>query len=268
MTFYETITAAIHYFEENGFESEDMLAYWSTEIRKAAGQTLLPEDVMVANLRKHLTKEYTKVITEMSKPVSGRVRPKSFTLANVSPKLRKELDRRIMASANLIKLNREEAISNTLRRFEGWATSIPVGGSDAIDKQDTKRNIKKSLNDMTFIERRVVIDQGHKLNASLREIIAVDNGAIAIKWHSHWRRPGYNYRKDHKERDLQVYALRDSWAKQQGLMKAGPAGYYDQITSVGEEVYCSCYGEYIYYLHNLPDDMLTAKGREYGTVSK
>lgn len=263
MTFFETITAAVRHFEEKGFDSEDALIYWTEQIRKAAIGTMLPEAVMTEHLKTHLTKIYDRVKKDVTSPKYKSVIPQGFTLARVEPRLRNELDRRIMASANLIKLNRATAIETTLRRFQGWATSIPLGGSDVVDKTKTKDSIKKSLSDMTFLERRVMIDQGHKFNAALREIIAVDNGALAIIWHSHWRRPGYDYRKDHKERDLHVYALRDNWAQKAGLMKAGPDGYYDQITAVGEEVYCSCYGEYIYYVHKLPDDMLTNKGREY-----
>jgi len=43
-------------------------------------------------------------------------------------------------------------------------------------------------------------------------------------------------------------------------MKAGPNGYYDEITQVGEEVYCSCTAEYIFALRKLPVEMLTKAG--------
>ncbi|MFP1463127.1 hypothetical protein ACLB1E_23590 [Escherichia coli] len=54
---------------------------------------------------------------------------------------------------------------------------------------------------MGFISRRVAIDQGHKLASNVKYLLAVQSGAIALRWHSNWRRPGYKYRQDHKERD-------------------------------------------------------------------
>jgi hypothetical protein len=59
-----------------------------------------------------------------------------------------------------------------------------------------------------------------------------------------------------------VYAIRGNWALDKGLMKAGKAGYYDEITKPGEEVYCSCSATYLYAIRELPDDMITNKGRE------
>ena len=95
-------------------------------------------------------------------------------------------------------------------------------------------------------------------------MVASEGGAIALIWRSHWRQAGYDYREDHKDRDSQVYAIRGSgnWALQQGLMRPGPPGYYEDITAVGEEIFCRCWAEYIYRLGSLPDDMLTKKGAE------
>ena len=184
-----------------------------------------------------------------------------FTIERIKPSLRAELDRRILASASLIRLNRDAAIEKTIQRFQGWATSIPKGGSGAVAKRETKDDIRKSLAQLPFEERRVLIDQGHKLTSSISEILATDGGAIAGVWRSHWRQSGYDYRVDHKDRDEKVYTVRDNWAMQAGLMKVGRAGYTDDITKPGEEVFCRCYYSYLYHLRDLPASMLTAKGR-------
>jgi hypothetical protein len=55
-----------------------------------------------------------------------------FTLNYLEPKLRTELDRRILASVDLIQLNRRKAIDTTLSRFSGWASSIPSADSIAL----------------------------------------------------------------------------------------------------------------------------------------
>jgi hypothetical protein len=106
----------------------------------------------------------------------------------------------------------------------------------------------------------VAIDQGAKFIAALNDVMARENHALAAMWHSRWRRPGYNYREDHKERDELVYTLRGNWALADGYMKVGPAGYTDQITQPAEEPYCSCSYRYIYNLTALPEYMLTLKG--------
>ena len=117
------------------------------------------------------------------------------------------------------------------------------------------------LGGLAFEERRVLIDQGHKLTAAISQTVAVGAGAIAGTWRSHYRQPGYDYREDHKERDGLLYTLRGNWALEKGLMKPGPAGYYEDVTAVGEEVFCRCWMVWFYNLSSLPPDMLTAKGK-------
>jgi len=258
-TFYQEVSAAISHFQAFGFTSQAQLDQWVGRIRRAALLQLKPPAETERELKRVLGDRYKHLVTKAgilnSMPEVSR-----YTLEKVKPKLRKELDRRIMASANLISLNRQEAVSTTLRRFQGWATSIPVGGSRAVDKQAEKDAIRKPLSQMTFIERRVVIDQTHKLIGAIRDITATDAGAIALIWHSPWRRPGYDYRDTHKARDEKIYAIRGNWAIEKGLMKAGPNGYYDEITAVGEEVYCSCNAQYLFSLSRLPPEFLTKAG--------
>jgi hypothetical protein len=212
-------------------------------------------------LRDGLAAIYTRLI---EKGGISRMNPgvSRFTLEHVKPRLRAELDRRILASADLIKRNRTEAIEKTLHRFQGWATSIPVGGTPAGEKADTKTAIRKSLAQLPFEERRVLIDQSRKLTSALSAVLAEGSGAIAAIWHSKWRRAGYKFRPDHKERDNNIYLIRDSWAHEKGLVKPGEAGYTDQITKPAEEIFCSCDYQYVYSLRGLPDDMITEKGRD------
>ncbi|WP_244565271.1 hypothetical protein [Escherichia coli] len=139
-------------------------------------------------------------------------------------------------------------------------TSIPPDGVSEIDRWEVKSGFHKSVKDMDFISRRVAIDQGHKLASNVKYLLAVQSGAIALRWHSNWRRPGYKYRQDHKERDEKIYLLRNSWALEQGLIKP-VYGFYDEITAAGEEVYCSCDALPIYAPQKLPDEFLTEKGK-------
>lgn len=258
-SFFSSITEAINHYRLYGFTSQTDLNDWVARIRRSALLQLKTPAETEALLQKALFSKYDALVNR-----GGILRAmpdlKRVNIDRVKPKLRGELDRRIMASANLIKLNREAAIDTTLRRFQGWATSIPPGGSRAVEVKEEKDDIRKALGQMDFIERRVVVDQTHKLAATINDIVAVDNGALAVGWNSPWRRQGYNFRKDHKARDQHVYAIRGNEALQKGLMKAGPDGYYDEITHVGEEVFCACWGTFIFALRRLPPDMLTKAG--------
>lgn len=259
-SFFSEVTEAVNHFRQYGFKSQAELNEWVSRLRRSALLQLKTPAETERMLKDALLTKYQGMVKpggtiQQSMPSLTRV-----SIDRVKPKLRRELDRRIMASANLIKLNREEAIDKTMRRFQGWATSVSPGGSRAVDVRGEKDDIRKALAQIDFIERRVIIDQTHKLVATVNNIVAVDNGALAFEWHSPWRRPGYDFRKDHKERDLKLYAIRGNWALEKGLMKPGPAGYYDEITHVGEEPFCSCTGKYVFALRKLPPDMLTKAG--------
>ena len=146
------------------------------------------------------------------------------------------------------------------QRKTGWLGCV-AGGSKAINKAEEATHIKKALASQSYEQRRCSIDQGMKLASAINDIVAVGGGAIAGRWHSRWRVPGYQYRPDHRERDEHIYTIRGNWAIEKGLMKVGESGYTDQITQPAEEVYCSCRYEYIYSLRDLPESMITAKGR-------
>ena len=260
-SFFTLLTEAINHFIENGYTSQKELDFWTRTLQEGIVRTLGPLSSIETKARKSLKNTYGKLVVHggllrQNKGVS------KYSIEMLKPKMRRDLDRRILASANLIKLNRKEAVAITLRRFQGWATSIPKGGSRALDLKKAKASIRKPLRKVTFQEKRVIIDQSQKFAASLNAVIAEGNSAIAAVWHSRWKTAGYDYRKDHKERDNLVYTIRDNWALRQGLMKVGASGYTDEITQPAEEVYCQCRYTYIYSIDALPDSMLTEKGRQ------
>jgi hypothetical protein len=259
-SFYRILSEAINEMAGTGFDNSERLAFWIKRIRDAAVQSLIPEHVLEAQLNAAFRATFRRLV-EKGGIVKFHAGVGRFTLEKVRPALRAELDRRMMISRNLIKLNRAEAIEATVRRFAGWASSVPDGGTGAVDRRETKVEIRKALASLPFVARRVAVDQGHKFVSNLNNILATDGGAIALIWHSHWRQAGYNYRRDHKERDGKVYVLRGNWALDRGFMKLAGRTYYDEVTAVGEEVYCRCYAVYLYSLRALPDDMVTEKGR-------
>ncbi|HBQ6299498.1 TPA: hypothetical protein ACNIO8_000239 [Klebsiella pneumoniae] len=267
-TFTRTVREAVKFFLRNGYTSRQELEQWQAIIRQAAESET--DDDYMSMVSDRLRKTYDLQVSKAG-ALERHKGLSRFTLNYMEPKLRSELDRRILASADLIKLNRTAAINKTVQRFSGWATSIPVqdyvgGGLSASSRSGIVANaqhIQKSAEQVDYEARRVMIDQSHKLIANIDNIIATSNNAIAAEWHSHWRQAGYDYREDHKERDKLVYLIRGNWAQKNGYVKAGPAGYLDEITQPGEEVFCRCYVTYLYNLRSIPEDMLTQKGRKF-----
>lgn len=267
-TFTRTVREAVKFFLRNGYTSRQELEQWQAIIRQAAESET--DDNYMSMVSDRLRKSYDLQVSKAG-ALERHKGLSRFTLNYMEPKLRSELNRRILASADLIKLNRTAAINKTVQRFSGWATSIPVqdyvgGGLSASSRSGIVANaqhIQKSAEQVDYEARRVMIDQSHKLIANIDNIIATGNNAIAAEWHSHWRQAGYDYREDHKERDKLVYLIRGNWAQKNGYVKAGSAGYLDAITQPGEEVFCRCYVTYLYNLRSIPEDMLTQKGRKF-----
>jgi hypothetical protein len=259
-TFSDVLRAAINDVVDHGFDKAERMEKWLEALRRAAVDSLPSESQMEQWLRDGLVARYKKLVDGGE---IARINPgiSTFTLRNLTPKMKDELTKRIMASAQLIKLNRKKSIDATLQRFAGWMSSVPAGGTEQAKKRETKAEVGKALSSLPYDDRRVLIDQGHKLVNSINEVVAVNGGAIAGEWFSHYLQPGYDFRESHAERAGKVYLIRDSWADQKGFVKPGPDGYTDQITKPGEEIFCRCSYRYIYSISSLPFSMLTAKGK-------
>lgn len=259
--FWKILYEAIQDVLRHGFDSSERLRFWRARLRTAISQEIPSDQVQRDRLQQALQYQFRKTLRQ-SRRKSQEQGVSGMDIQRLAPQLQNELEKRIVASTALIKLNRERMVERTLQRFEGWMSSIPEGGTRRAVARKTASHIAKPLRQQSYEERRLHIDQGHKLVAAIDRVIAQHSGAIAMIWHSHWRAPGYNYRPDHKERDEKLYLLRDSWALKEGLIAKGSAEYTDQITAPGEEVYCRCKGEYVYALRDLPEAMLTEKGKK------
>ncbi len=186
-----------------------------------------------------------------------------YTLERIAPELRAELDRRIHASVDLIRLNKKAATEKTLQRFAGWVSSVPRGGTAETDLRSVASEILKPVARVKYEARRVAVDQGHKLNAAISHVVAQGAGAIAAIWHDRGEHDkGYDARKEHLARSGKLYLVRDSWAMDEGLVKRG-GPYTDEVDQPAERVYCSCWWEWITSPRSLPEEMLTEKGRQW-----
>lgn len=252
---YKILTLAVRDLTENGFDIRRLNA-WKAELGFSV-RNMLEE----YKAERALTADFKKSTT-LSSLRKNHVGVPAYTLESIRPSLRRNLNERILASADLIKLNKEAAVEKTLQRFTGWASSVPLDGTRAAEKAEVKSHILKPVQNLEYEARRVANDQGHKLIANINAVIADQTGAIAGKWYSHYQQAGYDYREDHKERAGHIYAIRGNWAMEQGLMKVGPDGYTDEITEPAEEINCRCRYIYLYSIKDLPENMLTSKGKE------
>lgn len=256
--FRQVLTEAINDIARRG-PDDDRLKYWLGRLTTAMELYLPSQEQDESFLKSRLGAAYRRALTPARLKKAGLAGV--YEGADLTHEMRGQLSRYLLQSMNLIRRNRREAMETTLSRFSGWVSSVPEGGSKIIDKNKVKGHLSKRLQSQSYEGRRLATDQGHKMISAIDRVVAENTSAIAARWRSNWRRPGYNYREDHKERDDRVYVIRGNWALQAGLMKVGKAGYTDEITQPGEEVSCSCWYEYVHSLRDLPDDMVTAKGR-------
>lgn len=260
--FYAVVNEAIREFAAHGFDSQARLEQWLARIETSMSATLMPAHELQKRLAQHLTQIFERTVRRPSALMKRHPGVPMFKLQQLAPRLRAELNRRILASVSLITLDQKASRQRALQRLAGWATSIPAGGSKAVDKAQEGELIRRSISGLPHRERVVIIDQGHKLVAAIHDIIAVDGGAIAYIWrHIKQGPPAYDSRPEHVERDGRIFLLRGSWAMKRGFVKLDGHQYYDEVTAVAEEPFCSCWVEPVYGLSELPASMLTLAGK-------
>jgi hypothetical protein len=141
---------------------------------------------------------------------------------------------------------------------------VPVGGSKDKSANAKITGIKQKLRSLTQWTKLFYIYKASSLAQEISHIFAVEEGALAVIWHYNKRDEEGEYRKsyNHTGLNLKTYAIRDNSAMKKGLMQCGAAGYYDGIVRPAQEVGCCCAAQYVYNVSSLPDDMLTAWGKQ------
>jgi hypothetical protein len=254
---------ALRYFAESGYQSEGDLQGWLMRLHTALERELPTDRYFKTQLGAALGRVFNREVKSgIMKRVPGVTR---YTIDRIAPHLRAELDRRIFAGVDLIRLNKAAATQKTLQRFSGWVSSVPAHGSPATNFREVTREIIKPVQQVKFEARRVAIDQGHKLSAAVAHVVAQGNGAIAGIWHDRGEQDhNYDARPIHLARSGKLFLMRDSWAMNEGLIAKRGVEYYDDLPDqVSILPFCSCYMQFITSPRELPETMLTAKGREW-----
>ena len=258
-SFRAVVMEALRYFAEHGYKSESDLTQWLLRLHAVLERELPTDRYFKAQLGAALGRVFNREVKSgIQKRVPGVSR---YTLDRIAPHLRAELDRRIFAGIDLIKLNRQAAVAKTLQRFSGFISSVPPSGMTTTNFREVVKEIIKPVADIRYEARRCAIDQAAKLSSSVSHVAAMQSGAIGAVWFDRGQfDKGYQARPEHLKRSGHLYLVRDSWAADQGFMKRG-GPYTDDVTQPAEEVFCSCWWQWITSPKELPLESLTAKGR-------
>lgn len=236
------------------------LPEWLQQLRNAVVQSQPSDSTIRRQVSRWLTSRFNSALT---KAHLARTVPQvtKFTVDSIEPQLRAELDRRILQSIDLIKLDRDQRVAQTMHRFAGWLSSMPPGGTAAPIVRKHGAEVLKPTLRQRFEQRRVEIDQGHKLMAAVDNAVGQAAGAIAGMWQDRGvRDKSYDARPEHLARSGKIFVVRGSWADLKGLIKH-PNGYTDQIEQPAELPFCSCKYIWLSSLSSLPPAMLTERGR-------
>lgn len=265
-SFRSLLLEALREFAERGYRSEGDLHEWLMRLHHALEREMQTDAAIRKQIGNALDAIFHREVIRggVQKRVPGVQR---YTIDRVAPQLRAELDRRIYAGIDLIKLNRAAAVQKTLQRFAGWTTSVGPAGSFVKPRElrEAANEIAKPVSQLRFEKRRVAIDQGHKLSASVAHVVAMGAGAIAGIWHDRGEFDhGYDARPEHLARSGTLYLVRGSWALTEGLIAKRGVEYYDDLPDQAAQLpYCSCWVEWQTSPRALPDTLLTVKGREW-----
>ena len=226
----------------------DELVRWLNRLRDALRGDMPTDEMIRAMVSRYMQGRYRTI----TKSINVRhALPRRIGPEAIAAEFRPYLAERIKAAAELIKLNRDEEIERQTRRFAGWATGASLSKQSKDDFDDLKKSTHKALKSMTYVRRRVCIDQGHKLMAAIDDTIAQQYGALAREWRHIIPHAGYDSRKEHLARDHKIYAVRGAKG-----VKPDKNGYVDELDDQpGELPYCSCFYRSIYNPADLPEDM-------------
>ena len=187
-----------------------------------------------------------------------------YVIAALYYLLKDERDNRIQYTKTLADMRKDEAKETVMRRFAGWASSIPEG-REIKASRDIVSFISKPIKELPKHQKTIIDDQSKKMISNIDSIIAREAGAVGYYWHSNFRTPGYDYRENHKHLDLdgKFIILKSSWAYRDGYIRRGNEIYQDDIEQPGELPNCKCIAKYVYSISDVPKDCLTIKGLEY-----
>jgi len=135
--------------------------------------------------------------------------------------------------------------------------SVPAGGSKDKAIKSRIAELKRELRFLSKWNRLFFTYKAISLTAELDYLFTLaSEEPLAAIWHYCYldedvEYPSYN----HQQRDGRVYAVRGSWAIRKGLMKAGDAGFLDDVSRPAQEIGCMCSLQWVTSTASLPPQM-------------
>lgn len=255
-SYYKVLSEAVDDVLTRGFVSAEQVALWQARLKDAAEAGFRAETE--ATLARALQAVFDRLVLRDGL-LRYHVGLSPVVLARLRPVLGNELTKFLLSSRTFLAARRAEAVLVSLRRFAGWASSIPPGGVPPVSRRARRAEIKKPLASLPFEESRVISGQTENLTVALNALVSREGEALAGRWHSRWRQPGYRYREDHKENDLRFFLFKGTWAAKAGLLSRGP--WAEDQPVPGSLPGCGCTYTFFYDLASLPSELLSAKGR-------
>lgn len=220
------------------------------------------------NVRAYMNKKYNSFLNN---DFRKHHKMSAYNLKDISPEFRKILEKRVLNSLNAIKIKDKKLLLDLESRFVNFMLD---------DKEKTMRNLQENLKVNETLKhskhyvRNILRDQTQRMNDNIDYTNGKLNGAVGLIWHtqndnrvvgnpSGLYPKGNELHNNHYKRDNVFFALRDSYATQQGLLKAEVFESLEDISKTGRAINCRCDYEYIYDLRDVPSMYLSKKGIDY-----
>lgn len=261
-------------FESMNFEG---LRYYTESFLRKIKNFFIPE-TRNKNVASTLYVKYDTWLNEGYRKNHKDLR--GYTLDDIRPDLRKELQKRTYEALSKIDIDDKELMNKLEDIFVHWVVDEPDKAGEKSEKNLKKRlKLTKEEKEKRKKIQRIMIDQSMKLQSNLDNIIARSHQAVGFIWKT--RRddkvagnPAGKYPNvdknstvhgDHYSRQDKIYFFRDNnWALENGLLDKANIEYAEFPDGLpGQPLNCRCYASYIYDLYDLPASMLSVKGIRY-----
>lgn len=156
---------------------------------------------------------------------------------------------------------RRQELDAALNVFTNWAESIPIGGTKDKSFRNQAREVRLYLKAFQKWDSYYFIAKNGNFISKLKHLAAKSNGAIAASW-CFYKGNGCIY-SEHEDHNEEFFLIRNSWAIQQKLIaSSNTTRYTDELTTPRSDG-CTCSYRYIFSLSNLPNVILTSKGKQF-----
>jgi len=194
-------------------------------------------------------------------PQTHVVTVRTQTGTTTVPKSHAELERESKRTGTPISLLKKTKQKPTFENKK-VRRKLPPRSITQYDRKEFAKAAEKMdepIQSIRYKERRVAIDQGHKLAAAISEVQAYSNHAIALTWRHHFSK---NPREDHQEMDGETFVYPESWAVREGLVRK-----QNLVSNLpvmpAQAINCRCTADHVYTLRELyrrAPHLLTKKG--------